>query len=215
MNRIERFYSPKEEEIKMVLQRLKDYKDISVDNIMKLYPLFVELIHHHLLREIKVKALMNPQVIYASPQEDIKEVIIKMAEARISGLPVVEDEMVIGVISESDLLRGLNLKSIGGSFLLLALFMRRGEEILKNLFEKKVKDIMTSPAIVLHEEAPVEEVILLMKTKGINRIPVVNDQERLVGIVTRENLLFKHPLFREVFSEKWGTLRKTVTFSCF
>lgn len=198
----------KDEDIIKALEKMGSYVDVTVDDFMKLYNIVFELMMNRFLKEVKVRDLMNPQVIYTSPEEDIKEVIIKMAEAGISGLPVVEDGKVIGVISERDILSGLNLKPAGGTLLLLLLFMKQGEEIISKLLEKKVKDLMTSPAIVLSEEAPIEQAILLMRTKGLNRIPVINGHHRLVGIITREDLILKHPLFRGIFYDTEEALEK-------
>lgn len=54
---------------------------------------------------------------------------------------------------------------------------------------KKVKDIMTAPVITVHPETSVKEIATILDKKRIKRVPVVDDEGRLVGIVSRGDIL--------------------------
>ncbi|GGU95335.1 hypothetical protein GCM10010275_36510 [Streptomyces litmocidini] len=115
------------------------------------------------MKHMKVGGLMTDDVVSAVPAMSFREVAKTLAEHEISGLPVVDDdEHVVGVVSESDLLAR---------------------------HERAVRDLMTTPAVTVHAEETVADAARLMVRRGVERLPVVDEEERLVGIVTRRDLL--------------------------
>ncbi|MET8508374.1 CBS domain-containing protein [Streptomyces sp. NPDC004787] len=115
------------------------------------------------MKHMKVGGLMTDDVVSAVPATSFREVAKLLAEHEISGVPVVDDdEHVVGVVSESDLLA------------------RR---------ELTARDLMTTPAVTVHAEETVADAARLMVRRGVERLPVVDEEERLVGIVTRRDLL--------------------------
>ncbi|MFI9292169.1 CBS domain-containing protein [Streptomyces gardneri] len=115
------------------------------------------------MKHMKVGGLMTDDVVSAVPATPFRDVAELLAEHDISGVPVVdEDDHVVGVVSESDLLA-------------------RHEPIARHL--------MTTPAITVHAEETVADAARLMVRRGVERLPVVDEEERLVGIVTRRDLL--------------------------
>jgi CBS domain-containing protein len=112
-----------------------------------------------------------------------------LATHGISGCPVVDDAgTVVGVVSERDLAHCL-----GGPLVRLAL--RRGlhDDAVRDVAElpreaRRVRDVMTAPAIVVTPDAPLGEVAFTMSRDQINRVPVVSDGE-LVGVLTRGDVL--------------------------
>ncbi|WP_418960906.1 CBS domain-containing protein [Streptomyces tritici] len=115
------------------------------------------------MKQIKVGGLMTDNVLSAVPATSFREVAKMLAEHDISGVPVVDDDdHVVGVVSESDLLAR---------------------------HEPTVRDLMTTPAVTVHAEETVADAARLMVRRGVERLPVVDEEERLVGIVTRRDLL--------------------------
>ena len=107
--------------------------------------------------------LMTTDVITCGPGESIAEVIERFECYHIAGMPVVKDDgELLGVISESDLLDAER--------------------------DDKVRDYMSSPAVSVEEDMPVEEVATIFRSKKVNRLPVVSEG-RLIGIVTRDDLI--------------------------
>ncbi|GGS89291.1 hypothetical protein GCM10010222_33510 [Streptomyces tanashiensis] len=116
------------------------------------------------MKHMKVGGLMTDDVVSAIPAMSFRDAAKILAEHDISGLPVVDDDdHVVGVVSESDLLAHRELT---------------------------VRDMMTRPAITVHAEETVADAARLMVRRGVERLPVVDEEERLVGIVTRRDLLY-------------------------
>ncbi|MFN3920838.1 MAG: HPP family protein [Caldimicrobium sp.] len=187
-------FKPTKEDILNAFKRIEGYLDITIEDFQKLYGLVSQIWWERLIKEIKAKDIMNPQVIFASPEETLEEIVRKLVKAKISGLPIVENEKVIGLLSEKDIFKKLEIDI---NFKCLSIFLNLEKTIQswERLKKTKAKEIMTTPAITIEENSSVEEVFKIMKLHKINRIPVVNSQGKLVGIITREDLL-KHPFFR-------------------
>ncbi|MGA5316963.1 CBS domain-containing protein [Streptomyces pseudogriseolus] len=116
----------------------------------------------------EVGAVMTTDVVTAAPGTPLGDVIRALGEHRVGGLPVTDEEdRVIGVISTSDLTRPRPVR-------------RR---------TRTAGDVMSAPAVVVGARATVTEASWLMTGRGVARLPVVDDEERLVGIVTRAGLL--------------------------
>ncbi|MGW0117938.1 CBS domain-containing protein [Streptomyces sp. NPDC003327] len=115
------------------------------------------------MKHLKVGALMTDSVVSVVPTTPFRDVAKLLAEHDISGVPVLdEDDRVVGVVSESDLLAHRELTARG---------------------------LMSAPAVTVHAEETVADAGRLMVRRGVERLPVVDDEERLVGIVTRRDLL--------------------------
>ena len=103
-------------------------------------------------------------VWYISPNAMIYEALELMAEKRIGALLVIEQEKVVGIISERDYARKVIL-------------------IGKSSKETPVKDIMTSKLIVVPPDEKVDNCMAIMTNKRIRHLPVM-DGEELVGLVS-------------------------------
>ncbi|MFD5949164.1 CBS domain-containing protein [Streptomyces collinus] len=146
------------------------------------------------MKHSKVGALMTSDVVRAEYGTPFKEVARLLAEHRISGLPVVDDdEKVLGVISETDLMTRQAAGTTGPPEPRLG-FLRLGRTPGSRARRTKARArtagrLMSSPAITVHSDATVAEAARVMARHRVERLPVVDDEERLVGIVTRRDLL--------------------------
>jgi CBS domain-containing protein len=141
---------------------------------------------------------MTPNVITISPGANLRFAATLLSRKGISGLPVVRDDgALLGVLSEKDILRVLRDKAglalPGGLFdLLLDLSEARQKDLLVAcrgvLDTVGVAVAMTGPAKTVPPDLPALDAIRLMLAARINRLPVV-EHDRLVGIVTRHDLL--------------------------
>ena len=140
---------------------------------------------------MKVGDLMTRDVRTAGVSTPLREVARVLVEHRISGLPIVEGERVVGVVSEADIL----LKEQGdqprrsGLLGALALLGADRDEIEAKLNASTAGEAMSSPAVTITEDRPVAEAAAAMMNGGINRLPVVDAAGRLAGIVTRADLV--------------------------
>ncbi len=115
------------------------------------------------------KDIMSKIVTAAKRKTIGRDLVVKLLSGMYSGLPVVDDAgKVIGVVSEFDLLKAL----------------RDG----KTLEKVTAEDIMTKDPICVSEDTPVEEIINLMTTHNIIRVPVVRNGN-LAGVISRCDIL--------------------------
>lgn len=152
------------------------------------------------MRTRKVKELMTKKVITANPNEKLKDVIKKLADNDISGLPVIdENNKVVGMISEKDILKALKTESRTLSMVFPsshALGMtfeesfdyRELREAMKEAQNSKIEKIMNTNVISVEENIKIAKVANIMVTNNINRIPVVK-KDKLVGIITRGDII--------------------------
>ena len=136
-----------------------------------------------------VRELMTRAVITARPETSLKEVAALLAQRGISGLPVVDDNgCVIGVVSEGDILfkeRGPSERR--GMLARLSQGVKPDDQLK---FEAQTAaQAMTTPAETIAPWRPVAAAAAQMLEAGVNRLPVVDDEGRLVGIVTRADLV--------------------------
>lgn len=140
---------------------------------------------------MKVLDLMTAEVISVRPETPLKEVARLLAEHRVSGVPVVdEEEHVVGVISEADFVDRERTAVPAKTGWLPRLFTGEDEarEIRARLEGTTAGAAMSAPPTVINPHATVHEAATIMSTRKVNRLPVVEDG-RLVGIVTRADLL--------------------------
>jgi CBS domain-containing protein len=133
--------------------------------------------------------VMSVKVLSVAPETTVEEISRLLVAHRISGVPVVDtDNKVVGVVSESDII----FKEIRHEPRLLE---RLGEIILPESAEKTERtggtaaEIMTSPAITVHEETPLRGLISIITGKKIKRIIVVDKEGHAVGIVSRIDIV--------------------------
>lgn len=135
---------------------------------------------------MKVQEVMTRDVKTVSPEARLKEVAEALVEGRISGMPVVDSSgAVLGVVSEEDIV-GKEAGAPPEQSLLARLLHREGTTKLE---ARTAAEAMTSPAITIQESREVAEAARTMMEKGVNRLPVVDENGALVGIVTRADLV--------------------------
>jgi CBS domain-containing protein len=137
---------------------------------------------------MRVQDVMTTDVETVAPDAPLKEVAGRLVALGISGLPVVDRDQVVGVVSEADILvkeRGTNPDSPG----ILGLLHHGGVETEAKLHARTAGDAMTSPAVTIAPMRPVAEAAATMIDKRVNRLPVVDEDGALVGIVTRADLV--------------------------
>ena len=105
-----------------------------------------------------------------------------LTAARVSALPVLADDgRVVGVVSEADLLYKLEFSGAEPHVHLLARRRRRAGRVKAEA--DYAAELMTGPAVVVHPAESVAAAAKLMDSERVKRLPVVNNQGRLVGIV--------------------------------
>ncbi|AVZ76713.1 hypothetical protein SLUN_35430 [Streptomyces lunaelactis] len=159
------------------------------------------------MKHTKVGTVMADGVVNAQYGTGFKEIARLLAANRISGLPVVDDdEKVIGVISETDLmLRQAETAEPGARerSRWLSRLTRSGRRAAAKAQARTAGLLMSAPAITVHADESIAAAARTMAQHRIERLPVVDEEDRLVGIVTRRDLL-------QVFLRRDGDIRREV-----
>uniref|UniRef100_A0A0E0EK49 CBS domain-containing protein n=1 Tax=Oryza meridionalis TaxID=40149 RepID=A0A0E0EK49_9ORYZ len=131
------------------------------------------------------------------PTTSVDEALEMLVEHRITGFPVIDDEWnLVGVVSDYDLLA---LDSISGNGLAEAdIFpevdstwktFREIQKLLSKTNGKVIGDVMTSAPLVVRETTNLEDAARLLLETKYRRLPVVDSSGKLVGIITRGNVV--------------------------
>jgi len=138
--------------------------------------------------EMLVRDVMTKNVLSITKYESIMEVANILTEKNISGLPVVDKEhKVIGIITQADILSMVGV-SREHTFKDLLKYML-GERLPERRIGDLVGDIMTSPALTIKPDANIAEAVKIMDEKRIRRLTVVDENNLLIGILTRADIL--------------------------
>lgn len=134
--------------------------------------------------------IMTKDVVTVGPDTQVTEIARLLVEKRISAVPVVEDGRPIGMVSEGDLLRQVAPAAPRQPYWLELFFTRdtlAAEYVHSHA--RTARQIMSRPAVTVLEDALVPEIVDLLESRRIKRVPVVDWGGRVVGIVSRSNLL--------------------------
>lgn len=122
---------------------------------------------HELVRELRVSRVMTTALFKLTPEATMMELKDLLREHRISGVPVVENDELAGIVSIEDLIHALEEQRL----------------------EAPVREYMTSTHLVTaHAQEPVMEALRRFESTGIGRMPVLDARNKLVGIITRGDI---------------------------
>jgi CBS domain-containing membrane protein len=177
-----------DDDLRAALLEMKNYVDVTEGDLRTIY----EIAHRHAKQRIAsrktVQAVMTVKVITVSRNADLHEAARVLSENEISGMPVVDEaNRVIGVISEADLLilAGMQKEHTFKDILRSML----GEPMPSKKRGSKVGDVMSFPPITSKAGDSLRDVALVLDERRIKRLPVVDDDGRLIGIISRADIV--------------------------
>jgi CBS domain-containing membrane protein len=178
------------EDIAAAMRSVPGYLDISLDDFAVVYRAAYVHALQRLRQGVTAGKIMTRQAAWAAPDTPLAQVAAEMARLGVSGLPVVDaDKRVVGVISERDILKAMRPEGEGGFMGLVAACLAKPECLAAPLRKQTAGSLMSAPPVTVVPEADAEAMARLMADKVVNRLPVVDGQGRLVGIVTRGDLV--------------------------
>lgn len=136
--------------------------------------------------------LMTKEVVTVPPETPVASLARLLGERGISAAPVTDGEgRLLGVVTEADLLRRLAAAEDAPVGWLRRLFsnMDRQAEQYARTHGAQARDVMTPDVVSVPPDAPAERCAHLMEKHGIKRLPVVDGDGRLRGVVSRADLL--------------------------
>ena len=139
--------------------------------------------------EPTVKDVMTTRVVSVTKQASFRTMAAALREHRVSAFPVVDDDgKVIGVVSEADMLakEALTSEPEGMPGMITGILRRKEHEKARGT---TAGDLMTSPAVTVTPDDTIQRAARLMYTRKVKRLPVVDANGHLVGIIGRTDLL--------------------------
>jgi len=180
----------KEEDIFAAMREISGYLDITPRDFKEIYALAFRHALERLAREVAVEEIMTREVAWVKPDTPLGEVAGIMGQRGVSGVPVLdENRRVVGVISEKDFLRAMGVKESQNFMTLVAACLRTKGCVALPIKKQAAGDLMTTPAVTVTPETRVRDLAELFSARHINRAPVTDAEGRLVGIVSRGDLV--------------------------
>ena len=136
-------------------------------------------------RSWRISDVMTADVATADKDMTCKRVVMLMTDRHVNAVPVVDSHRkVLGMVSEADVLRKQERHPARSAVGLL-----RRHRMERSREARTVEELMTSPAITVHPDAPLDAAARLMNAHHIRRLPVVDGSGDLVGVVSRRDLM--------------------------
>ena len=139
---------------------------------------------------MKASEIMTREVLGVAPDTPILEVAKLMVDQRISGVPVIDHSKLVGIISEHDLVRRVELGTEQRRSRWVQ-FLTSDDTLLAEYVHARgrvARDVMTTDVVTVASDVPIATIAEILETRHIKRVPVV-DGGKIVGIVSRANLL--------------------------
>ncbi len=179
-----------DDDILEAMREIEGYLDITPADFTEVYQIAYQHAVERLMHFIKARDIMTKEVVSVKRETSLQKTAEIMASHGISGVPVTGDNgEVIGVISEKDFLFHMGSKEATSFMTIIVQCLIDDGCIAVPLRDKKAENIMTKPAITVDENTPLSEIINIFAQKNINRVPVLNPEKKLVGIVSRADVL--------------------------
>lgn len=135
---------------------------------------------------MNVRGAMSPRVISVSPDWTVQKAADVLARSQVSGAPVVKGGRVVGVLSETDILRVL-VREPKATVLSYLASLPSPRDALSDA--PLVADAMTTDVVTISPDEDIRFAAKLMEDSDVNRLPVVEDGGKVVGIVARADLV--------------------------
>ncbi|MBP3928287.1 MAG: CBS domain-containing protein [Peptostreptococcaceae bacterium] len=143
----------------------------------------------------KAKDIMTTDVKVAKQTDTIKSIAKILIHEKIGGLPVVdEDNIVVGIISETDIIK--KEKHVAApefiTFLQGVIYLedfKKMEKDIQDIAAVQVKDLMSKEVIKVYEDDTFDDVANIMIKKSVNRVPVVDKDNKIKGIICRYDII--------------------------
>jgi CBS domain-containing protein len=149
---------------------------------------------------MKVRDIMTADPVVVSASATVREAAGLLRKHRVGGLPVMDGENLVGMITESDILKLLKTPGISEDLWLPspleiievpireAINWAHTQKALSHIGDQPVRKVMSSPAITIGEKDDMDAAAALMVKKRIGRLPVLRGR-KLVGIVARADIV--------------------------
>ena len=143
------------------------------------------------MAELLAKDIMTKKVITISKDATLAELAKLLIKNKISGVPIVDKrEELVGIVTEADLIiKESNLPfPLSFSFAFLESYESYTKST-KEYLETRVEEVMSTNVKTAREDMPISKVVNIMINNNINRLPILNNDGKLTGIITRADII--------------------------
>ncbi len=142
----------------------------------------------------RVREIMQTEIPTVSPDDSVATVANLLVASGMVGVPVVENDRMIGIITDSDIIaREADVDAPTVVPFLDAIFVadagRSFKDEVRHALAVNARQLMTSPVISIRESATLEQIATLMVDRRVNPVPVLDSDDNLVGIIQRSDLV--------------------------
>jgi CBS domain-containing protein len=147
------------------------------------------------MADLTAKEIMNKKVITIKKDASINELSELLVNNKISGVPVLDENgSLAGIVSEGDIIVQNSDLHFPRYFKLLDAIiylesLNKFKRSLQKHLATKVEDIMTVKVKTAGEDTPINEIADIMLDSRVNRLPVMDKNNKLVGIITRTDIV--------------------------
>jgi CBS domain-containing protein len=167
---------------------MKTYVDVTEEDLKKIFEIALRHAQERIASQIPVRDLMTKNVVAVKADAELHETARLLSENNISGMPVIDDNArVIGVISEADLLLLAGMKREHTFRDILRSLL--GEPLPARKTGTRVHHVMSFPPITAKVDDSVGDVANIFDKRRIKRLPVVDDEGKLIGIISRGDII--------------------------
>ena len=118
----------------------------------------------------KIADVVEKDIVNVDESTLVSDAAKLMYDKRVTSILISRDGRPVGIVTEKDIVYRVVAKNIGP-------------------FKATVKDIMSHPLITISESAPIRDAIILMRKKGIRRMPVTKSDGRIIGMLTLRSIV--------------------------
>lgn len=185
---------PRRADFQQALKSMDTYMDVTVDDLMTLSQRAEQFANRRASEAVHVSQIMSQPVRSVHPQTPLSEAAHLMVTQRISGLPVVEEaDHLAGIITEADFLRALGVPAHQPQHnlwqTLESLFSHLAHHGEPETPDDPVTAHMVKNVICVHPDQDLHAVIEVMKRNRVKRLVVCDQDRRVVGMITRSDLV--------------------------
>ncbi len=189
--RIPRSIDISDEDVYDAMKEIPGYLDITPGDFTEVYRHAYARAVERLSRNIKAGDVMTKKVISVKNDTPLVEAAQTLGDQDISGFPVVHNSgIIVGILSEKNFLSHMGAPQNKMTFMKVVAECLKGKGCAAvSIRGQTACDIMTSPAVTVVEDTSIVEIANTFTKKNINRVPVMDEKGRMVGIVSRADIV--------------------------
>jgi CBS domain-containing membrane protein len=181
--------SIQKEDLQATLKEMDVYVDVSDDELTQIFNLSAMRAKRKLMGEVLCKDVMASPVISAQYGDDVEHLWSLMTNHEVRGIPVIDRvNQVIGIVTISDFLKQIKPQKNVPLVDRMAYFLKKTQGLTTEKSEY-AGHLMTSSVVTINENKHILEVSAIFHGHDIHYLPVVDDRNKLVGMLTPKSIM--------------------------